>query len=335
MDNFAQRRDRLLSGLPGELLDAYLISSPVNVSYLTGFSGESSHLVLMRDRAVLVSDPRFTEQLAEECPGLETHIRPPTKTTLAAVAEVIDGLGLRSVGFESTALSVADWETLKELLPAVQWKGAADRVERLRMVKDESEIKQIREAIAIAERAFTVLCALLRPDDSEIALCDALEGYVRRAGGRGTCFPSIIAVGPRSALPHAPPTGRMVGEKKPGSSASKRVPSAIARTRSRRRNRPSTTRTKATTPRYWSYDESKMSARGGAAASPLGAAIRSTIASSTWSTLRPVFAEIRTTCSGSSPIKSATSAAAPSGSAWGRSILFTTGTISRSFSIAR
>jgi Xaa-Pro aminopeptidase len=212
MDNFARRRERLVSSLPSVELDAHLISSPVNVSYLTGFSGESSHLVLIRDRALLVSDPRFTEQLAEECPGLETHIRPPTKITLAAVAEVIVGLGLRRIGFESTALNVAEWEALKELLPAVQWKGATDRVERLRMVKDESEVKQIREAIDIAERAFTVLCALLRPDDSEIALCDALEGYVRRAGGRGTCFPSIIAVGPRAALPHAPPTERTVGE---------------------------------------------------------------------------------------------------------------------------
>ena len=78
-----------------------------------------------------------------------------------------------------------------------------------------------------------------------------------------------------------------------------------------------------------------MSARAGASSSPTGAGIRSTIASSTASTPSPVFAEIRSTLSASSPIRSATSAAAPSGSACGRSILFTSGTISRSFSIAR
>ena len=212
MNPFARRRESLMSGLPREELDAYLISSPVNVSYLTGFSGESSHLILTQDRALLVSDPRFTEQIAEECPGLESHIRPPTKSTLAAVAEVIGQLALCRIGFESTALSVADFEALKELLPAAQWKGAGNRVERLRMVKDPSEIQEIREAIDIAERAFTVFCALLRRDDSEVVLCDAMESYVRRAGGRGTCFPSIIAVGARAALPHAPPTGRIVGE---------------------------------------------------------------------------------------------------------------------------
>ena len=85
---------------------------------------------------------------------------------------------------------------------------------------------------------------------------------------------------------------------KPISCASKRVPSAIARSVSRARNAPSTTRTNATTPRYWSYDESKISARGGASGSPAGGGMRSTIASSTASTPSPVFAEMRRTRSG-------------------------------------
>ncbi len=123
--------------------------------------------------------------------------------------------------------------------------------------------------------------------------------------------------------------------KKPSSSASKRVPVAIVWSASRRENAPSTTRTNATTPRYWSYDESNTSARGGASGSPAGGGTRSTIASSTSPTFAPVFAEIRTTRAGSSPSRSATSTAAPSGSACGRSILFTTGTISSPFSIAR
>jgi Xaa-Pro aminopeptidase len=93
----------------------------------------------------------------------------------------------------------------------VSWKGAADRVEKLRAVKDESEIDQIRDAIRIAERSFAVFRALLRPEDSEKDLCDAMEGYVRRAGGQGSSFPPIIAVGERAALPHAPPTSRVVG----------------------------------------------------------------------------------------------------------------------------
>ena len=184
MTAFPRRRELLARALPDEGLDAYLISSPVNVSYLTGFSGDSSYLLLGRDRTVLVSDARFTEQLDEECPGLATHIRPPTQKTPTAVADVIKKLGHRNVGFKSAAVTVAEWEAFKELLPEVNWKGGSDRVERLRFLKDESEVQQIRTAIAVAERAFTVFCALLRPEDSEVDLCDALEEYVTRPAAR-------------------------------------------------------------------------------------------------------------------------------------------------------
>jgi Xaa-Pro aminopeptidase len=204
------RRERLLRLLHDEGSDALLVSSPVNVTYLTGFSGDSSVLVLTRQRAVLVSDSRYTEQIAEECPVLEASIRPPTQKLPEAVAAVLRQLGVRSVGFESAALSVAEFEGLRGLAPKLDWKPGADRVERLRMVKDEGELAEIREAIAIAERAFAAFRALLRPDDREKDLCDAMEHYVRRCGGQSTCFPPIIAVGPRAALPHAPPTDQAV-----------------------------------------------------------------------------------------------------------------------------
>jgi Xaa-Pro aminopeptidase len=210
VDYIAPRRERLARLLAQEGLDALLITNPVNVTYLTGFTGDSSVLVLRADRVLLVSDPRYVGQLADECPGLPLHIRPPAQKLPEAVAEALLRLGCRSVGFESAAVTVADLEGLRNLAPTVNWKPAADRVERLRMVKDASEVAEIRAAIDIAERAFIAFCALLRPEDREIDLYHAMEHYVRQAGGWGTAFPSIIAVAERAALPHAPPTERTV-----------------------------------------------------------------------------------------------------------------------------
>lgn len=210
MDYPQRRRQRLARCLREEGLDILVISHPINVSYLTGFSGESSFLLLGRQRSVLVSDGRFTEQLAEECPDLETHIRPSTQPLHHAVTHVLDQLGARSVGFESGHITVAELEMLRDLTPTMSWKGGRDRVEKLRLVKDPSEIAQIREAIAIAERAFRMFRAMLREDTTEKDLSDALEAFIRRAGGRCGSFPSITAVGPRSALPHAPPTQQVL-----------------------------------------------------------------------------------------------------------------------------
>jgi Xaa-Pro aminopeptidase len=215
MDSFLSRRSRLAARLADEDLELLLVSSPINVSYLTGFSGESTYLVLGRDRAVLVSDGRFTEQLAEECPGLEVFIRPPSQPLSEATAAVITKSGLRRIGFESSHLSVADFEQLRDLTQSSEWKSGRDRVERLRMVKDVSEIEEIRAAIAIAERAFAQFRAVLRPENTEKELSDAMESFVRRAGGRCTSFPTIVAVGARAALPHAPPTDVRVGAAAP------------------------------------------------------------------------------------------------------------------------
>jgi Xaa-Pro aminopeptidase len=206
------RRQRLQKVRVEEGLDALLLTHPVNVTYLTGFSGDSSYLILTGGREVLVSDGRFTVQLAEECPGLNTVIRPPSQTITEAAAAVLNKLGLRTVGFESSHLTVAEYSRLKELASALDWKGSADRVERFRAVKDADEVTEIRAAIRLAERAFAMFRAMLRPDDREKDLVDALEGYVRRAGGSGTSFPSIVAVAERSALPHAPPSDRRLGE---------------------------------------------------------------------------------------------------------------------------
>jgi Xaa-Pro aminopeptidase len=210
MDDRSRRLEKLATRLADEGVDAFAITNPVNVTYLTGFSGDSSVVVLTRQRAVLVSDARYVGQIADECPDLETHIRPTAQKLPEAVVHVLTRLGCRSVGFESASLTVAEFEFYRSLAPTLDWKGGADRVELLRMVKDDSEVREIREAITIAERAFTAFCALLRPDDREKDLADVLEYHVRRAGGLATCFPSIIAVGERAALPHCPPTERAV-----------------------------------------------------------------------------------------------------------------------------
>jgi Xaa-Pro aminopeptidase len=212
MTHHAARRDRLARLVAEEGLDAVLITSPHNVTYLTGFSGDSTHLALTRGRAVLVSDPRYVGQLADECPEVETHIRSPNTKLHDAAGQVLTALGARAVGCESAALTLAEAEALRASAPLVEWKPSADRVEKLRMVKDEVEIALIRQAVAIAERAFAAFRAVLRPGDCEKDLADALEGLVRRCGGLTCSFPPIVAVGERAALPHCPPTSRRVSE---------------------------------------------------------------------------------------------------------------------------
>jgi Xaa-Pro aminopeptidase len=212
MQEQTSRREQLGRLVADHALDGFLVTNPVNVTYLTGFSGDSSYLLVGRERSILVSDGRYEEQIREECPGLEVHIRPPSQRITPAAAEVIAKLGWRQLGFESGHLTVGEMTKLQESLPSVNWKPCEDAVEKFRVVKDATEIAQIRDAIAIAERAFGRWRASLRPDHTEKQLSDRMEMLLREEGARCGSFPTIVGVGARAALPHAPLTAKRVTE---------------------------------------------------------------------------------------------------------------------------
>ena len=212
MSVFASRRERLWQTVKTDGLDAVLITNPLNVTYLTGFSGDSSFVILNHGKPLLVSDGRYRGQIAEECPGLDAFIRGPERTTIDAAIEQLTAMSPRTIGCESGHLTLDEFQKFSDGVKTAAWKSSPDRVEILRRVKDETEIAQIREAIHIAEKAFAMFRALLRPTDNEKDLADAMESYVRRAGGKQTAFSTIVAVGPRAALPHAPPSLNTVSE---------------------------------------------------------------------------------------------------------------------------
>jgi Xaa-Pro aminopeptidase len=116
------------------------------------------------------------------------------------------------VGIESGHLTVGGAAQLKDGVPAAAWKPCEDAVEGLRVRKDATEIAQIREAIRMAERAFGRWRASLRPADTEKQLSDRLEMLLREEGARCGSFPTIVGVGPRAALPHAPLTHKRLAE---------------------------------------------------------------------------------------------------------------------------
>ncbi len=212
MNYSAQRRQALVNSFKGDGVDAFLVTAPVNVTYLTGFAGDSTYYVATAKTGLLVSDDRFAAQIAEECKGIDAHIRPHDKTTLQAAVEVLTKAGAKAVGVEANRLTVDELRQLQELGPKLTFVPVANRVEDMRVVKDPSEVEAIRAAVRVAERAFRMFAVMARETDTEKMMVDALEGYIRQAGAKSSSFPPIVAVGDRGSLPHAPPTDRPLGD---------------------------------------------------------------------------------------------------------------------------
>jgi len=212
MNYLNQRRQNLIQNLKKSSADAFLATTPVNVTYLTGFTGDSSFYFGNAKHSIVISDTRFEEQIKEECAGLDAHIRNHNKTTYEAAAEVLNKSGAKTVAVEEDRLTLGELEQLKTLAPKITFVPVSGVVEKQRTIKDPAEVDNIREAVRVAERAFRMFTATIREADTEKEMVDSLEYYIRRAGARGSSFPPIVAVGERGALPHAPPTSKLLGD---------------------------------------------------------------------------------------------------------------------------
>ncbi|HUR92478.1 MAG TPA: aminopeptidase P family protein [Gemmatimonadaceae bacterium] len=208
-------RERRIAALREDIagdLDALLITSLPNVRYLTGFSGSSALLLVTQRELFFITDFRYATQVADEVGDLaKVRIEPVSLwnglwATLGEVAKVT------TVGFESAHIFHRDFQRLLESGGGRnrQWRPSVNAVERLRESKDAGEVKLIRRAAAIAVEALQATLPRLAPGMTELQVAGVLEKALRDAGSEGFPFPSIVASGPRAALPHARSSSRVV-----------------------------------------------------------------------------------------------------------------------------
>jgi Xaa-Pro aminopeptidase len=211
-DRYFGRRDRLRRLLSQSAAGAILVTNPVNVTYLTGFTGEDSYLLVAQAGDVLLSDFRYATQLEEECPGLELAIRRHDLTMPELTAKTVAAARVRQLALEAESISWSLLETIREKIKRIETIPTSGLVEQLREIKDKEEISDLRASIQAAEKAFGVLRATLRPEKTEIELRNELEYQMRLFGAEDRSFPSIVAAGPRAALPHAAPVNARIGQ---------------------------------------------------------------------------------------------------------------------------
>ena len=188
--------------------DALTITHLPNILYLSGFSGSNAVLLVLGDLTHLFTDGRYTIQAHEEAPQTRVHI---VRTPLAqACGEFLRSRSPRKrwrVAFEAASLNVAEWERLKKAAgPRIEWKATTDLVEGVREVKSAEELDVMRCSAKLASEVIAEASEFVRPGVAELEVAAEIDYRLRRKGASGPSFETIVASGPRSALPHARPT---------------------------------------------------------------------------------------------------------------------------------
>ena len=208
--NLARRR-RLVFGQATRVkkLDAILVSKRVDVSYLSGFSGEDSALLFGKNWSVLITDFRFGEQAPVECPGSDVLIRPRKATLEEQAALLVKELDPQVIGFQATDLSYDRFSRLKKLTRGRKLLPLPDLFSEVRAVKDECEIAVTRTAVEMAENAFRSLIAggakkLIGKSERQIA--GELETLLRDEGADRAAFDMIVAAASNGSMCHYAPS---------------------------------------------------------------------------------------------------------------------------------
>ena len=221
---YPDRIEKLRNRFADAGIDTLLVIIDENRRYLSGFSGEDTQfdesagaLLINESELILATDSRYEIQAKNEAPLYRVVCY--KKGLDKELPVLLQRLDTRRLGFESVRLSYQQYGKItlafEEAKLPVELIPVEDLTENLRVLKDEPEIERLRQALAIAEKSYRRCLERFQPGMTEKEAAWWMEKEMRESGADGLSFPTIVASGPNSALPHAIPGERRIGEGEP------------------------------------------------------------------------------------------------------------------------
>lgn len=196
-------------------LDAFLVTQPQNRSYLSGWLNDDTEgagmLLVGQSRQYVLTSTLYKEAVEKEAAGWEVVV-PEAREYASAIVDLAKENGWKRIGFESSAMTVAEFEELyaagREVFTLQSF--AVSYISQIRQVKQPREIELLKRAIEITDQTFAHLCRWVEPGMTEKEISWEISRYMMELGAEGTSFESIVASGPHGSMPHAHPDERRI-----------------------------------------------------------------------------------------------------------------------------
>ena len=186
-------------------LDAMLIVSEPGERYAVGFQGEG-YVLVTREGSWYSTDGRYIEAAQKQVTGAEVVLISRERSHLALARDFLEARGLKRVGFESAAVSVAQhWRWQESFPKGCELIPAQELLDGLRASKDREELAAMVQAQKITDAAFGEILNYIRPGLTEQEVAARLVYELLRRGARKVSFDPIVAAGANGSMPHAVP----------------------------------------------------------------------------------------------------------------------------------
>ena len=197
---FETRIQKIRKKLLEEKIDAVLVSSVSNITYLTGFANFSknereAYLLIGKNFQYIITDGRYSEAVKREAPDFtlfERNHKDKVEDLLKRLKEKVQTLGI-----EGHNLSYLEYKFFKKHIKKLKHIN----LEIHRSIKTEDEVKKIEQACKLGDQAFEYILKKIKPGVTEKEIAFELEFFIKK-NGADLSFPSIMAFGKNSSVPH-------------------------------------------------------------------------------------------------------------------------------------
>lgn len=202
--------EKVIDYLKEKNINAFYVSNPENVRFISGYTGSDSSILITEKANYFITDPRYTEQIALECPEyIIENWRLPNKVKADKVAEIVKKEGLSKVAIEADELSYSDYLLFNEKVDA-ELIPESKVIETFRQVKSPQEIEWMRAACEISCRALKRLMPMIKPGVTEKELAATLSLFMVQEGADTMPYGNILISGAKTSLLHGIPSEKAI-----------------------------------------------------------------------------------------------------------------------------
>jgi Xaa-Pro aminopeptidase len=198
--NYSGRMRRLQNAVARENVDALLITSLVNIRYLTGFDGTRAVMIIGRGKKLFLTDSRYIEAVTKEIKNVE--IEEIGRKPYQIIGNLVRKMKIRRLGFEQDNVTFFDYSKIAEAVGVKKMRPMSGVIEQIRMIKDDQELKCIKQAATISAHGIRHIRDLFKSGITERSLAIELELFFQLNGAEQAAFPTIVAFGRHASAPH-------------------------------------------------------------------------------------------------------------------------------------
>lgn len=199
------RLEKVRAAMAEREIDAIVVFDEYNQRYLSDFAFTDGMLLILREKAYLLTDFRYYEMALGNADKAFECIMPPASERMSFVSKALSDAGARVVGFEGGFVSFELYNKIKEKLAGFELVSIGDMIECVRVVKYPDELERMAAAQQITDKAFAHILKVITPEMTEQEVAVELEYAMRKFGADGFAFDTIAVSGDASALPHGTP----------------------------------------------------------------------------------------------------------------------------------